>query len=228
MILCKTCTLIQRRNQRFTKRGGFINENLDINSITTGLKPQQYERGYPSEYEWGKCSICEGPLTKEDLIKSKLHEQRKGRSKNEFRINVTKIERGEINIMGGMDPLMRKYKGTPITGIGVMEYESGKLKTEIQYEDGYQIRLKHFYENGLIKSDSNVKGGQLHGKEKTWYENGELESECNYENDQVEGLFTKYYRTGEVEYIGHLKNNKQVGIWKYYSKNGELIKEEKY
>ena len=224
MILCKTCT----RDQRFIQRGGFINENLDINPITTRLTHQEYERGYPSEYEWGKCSKCEGPLSKEDVIKSKLQEQRKGRYKNEFRINVEKIEHGEMNIMGGLDPLMRKYKDNPITGIGIMEYKSGKLKTEIHYKDGYQIRLKHFYENGLIKSDSNVKGGQLHGKEKTWYEIGELESECNYENDQGEGLFKKYYRTGQLENKGHLKNNDPEGVWEYFHENGKLQLEVNY
>tara|TARA_B100000513_G_scaffold62711_1_gene24590 strand:+ start:79 stop:1002 length:924 start_codon:yes stop_codon:yes gene_type:complete len=218
MILCKSCI----RDQRFIQSGGYINKNLDLDlpHLITKLKHQKYE--------WGKCSKCDGPLTKQDVIKFNLKEQRKERDETQFRINVEKIERGEINIMGGMDPLMRKYKGEPITGIGIIEYESGKLKTEIHYKDGYQIRLKHFYENGLIKSDSNVKRGQLHGTEKTYYETGEIESKCNYQNDEGEGLFTKYYRTGQIENQGELHNTEPEGIWKYFYKNGQLQLEVNY
>lgn len=204
-MLCNDC--IKDKKQGITR---MVNVNLDIDFYNTS--------GYTNESLWGDCSNCRKGLSKTEFIYYKRHERRK----NEIVIDIEEIKHGDYNILGGFDPLLRKYKGNPFTGIGIINYESRKLKTEIYYEDGYQIRFKNFYESGLIKCDTCVKDGQSHGEEKTWYETGELESESNYENDKGEGLFKKYYKTGQVNTIGFMMNNEPIGIWKYFHINGQL------
>lgn len=60
-----------------------------------------------------------------------------------------------------------------------------------------------FYEEGAIKSKTEMKNGIRHGKHKTFYPDGKL---------KVNGKF---------------KNNKRVGTWRYYDESEKLIRKEK-
>lgn len=63
--------------------------------------------------------------------------------------------------------------------------------------------LRDFYEEGALKSESEVKGGKRHGRYREYYENGTLKVRGKYNNNQPKGT------------------------WKYYTEEGKFDKKEK-
>lgn len=64
--------------------------------------------------------------------------------------------------------------------------------------------LRDFYPEGAIKSESEVRDGQRHGRHREYYENGKLKLRGKYSRD------------------------KKVGTWKYYTEEGKFDKKEKF
>lgn len=60
-----------------------------------------------------------------------------------------------------------------------------------------------FYDDGAVKSKTEMKNGIRHGKHKAYHPNGKLKAN------------------------GKFKNNQRVGTWRYYDENEKLIKKEK-
>ena len=177
---------------------------------------------------WGNCVRCGTPFSKDDIVRQKLSEQKEKMNRNEIRVSHDKIERGGCNLMGVFDPLIRKYNGNPFSGIGIITNKSGRLKTEIYYNNGYQVRLKNYHKNGIIKSESEVKDGDLHGKEMTWFDSGRIESVVNYNKGKSDGSFLRYYESGVTHSEGQFTNDDLSGRWKYYNENGVIYLEVDY
>lgn len=75
-------------------------------------------------------------------------------------------------------------------------------KFHVEHFEGNVFR--EFYENGQLKSESEVKEGKRNGKHREYYENGSL---------KLRG-----------QYI----NNQKKGTWKYYTEEGKFDKREKF
>ncbi len=64
--------------------------------------------------------------------------------------------------------------------------------------------LRDFYEEGALKSESEVKNGKRHGRHREYYESGKLRARGKY------------------------VNNRPKGTWKYYTEEGKFERKEKF
>ncbi len=88
---------------------------------------------------------------------------------------------------------------------------------------------KTFYNNGQIRSRTQLKDNELHGKQKLYYPNGKLQRECSYKNGLCSGKVYYYYLNGKLQERYNLDTNCfKNGIYKQYYDNGELAECGKY
>jgi antitoxin component YwqK of YwqJK toxin-antitoxin module len=118
-------------------------------------------------------------------------------SKNVYDINNT-----YDNLSDGLKYL--KSTNMNVDGIVYTLYGNGfcKLRTEITYKQGVIYRMKWWYENGKLKSDTEYKDGKdLNGLVKEWWENGRLMREVLWDDeDIVSGEYWDKYGN-KVDYI---------------------------
>ena len=98
-------------------------------------------------------------------------------------------------------------------------YESGELRFENQLENGY---FKEYYKNGIIKTSSNYRDWQLHGKWIKYFQNGSVEWEVEYYNGLKHGFYKQFHSNNQLKLIGKLIKGKKEGEESQYYENGQL------
>ncbi len=80
--------------------------------------------------------------------------------------------------------------------------EDGVLDSEIPPGDGIR---RFFHENGALKCEVPVVGGETHGVARDWHDNGQLASETNYSHGKIQGVIRDWDTDGsllhEREYV---------------------------
>jgi len=137
-----------------------------------------------------------------------------------------------------------------VNGEQVFYYESGKLLSKGNFEDGKENGIwKYYYENGKIQIEGNYANGVESGAWKWYYESGEPMRVGNYKGGLSDGLWVNYYPSGIVSdsvlYVegrqhgravsyfengnksqeGTVNRDHQEGLWKVYYENGKLSTE---
>ena len=107
-------------------------------------------------------------------------------------------------------------------------YFDGLLKFEKNHKDGKMEKQILYYENGLIQSETNLKGGELDGKYIGWYENGKKKEEMNFKDEQLDGKWITYYESGNIQTETDYKDGKIDGKWTMYYENGQIYEETNY
>lgn len=110
------------------------------------------------------------------------------------------------------------------TGIELVYYPNGKLKSERKYNKGKKCgNGKYYYDNGKIEADYNYKNDKRHGICKEYHYNGKIRSECEYKNGKKHGIEKRYYNNGQLSYERHYKNGLRDS-WSisYEEKTGEI------
>lgn len=67
------------------------------------------------------------------------------------------------------------------------------------YFDGKNGVLRRYYDSGALKSEVNYRDGRLEGLSNTYYENGNICSRENYKNDKLNGLSKFYKINGDLK-----------------------------
>ena len=94
--------------------------------------------------------------------------------------------------------------------------DSNQLYSVETYKNGQlDGPYQSFYDNGILKEDSNYKNGKLHGSYKLYYSNGIKQTIANYKNGKLDGVHKSYFEWGE-----HRENT--------YFENGEMISKKEY
>ena len=115
------------------------------------------------------------------------------------------------------------YNDTPYSGYSVKYHMNGTLIEMVGFYNGKKEGIaKLWYDNGILKMESNYNQNSLVGSYKSWWRNGVLSSESNYVNGRVNGVEKKWFDNGVLSKQRNLLNGKEDGIQKAWLKNGKL------
>ena len=78
-----------------------------------------------------------------------------------------------------------------------------------------------------MKTEPFVKG-ILTGKVKIYYPNGKISSETNFKYDMKNGIHFGYHENKKMREQGSFRNDQKDGKWIYYDNAGKAIKTETY
>ncbi len=104
-----------------------------------------------------------------------------------------------------------------LNGFKKAQYQSGKIKSEGNYNNGVQTGYwKFYYSNGNMKMEGNYGSGKRNGFWKDYYESGEVKMEGNFQNCQRTGYWKYYASNGNLKSEGNYDNGVKNGTWKFY------------
>jgi len=115
-------------------------------------------------------------------------------------------------------------------GVWKRYYPSGKLKSEITFENNRPIgKYTLYYENGVIEEQGNWQKSKNIGEFKRNYENGEPHQEFVFsDSGKRNGLQVYYHSNGNIALEVKLVNGKETGIMKRYDEDGNLTEEKTF
>lgn len=103
-------------------------------------------------------------------------------------------------------------------------YKSGKVKSEIRYEDeelsGRQIR---YLKNGNRRVLITYKNGKRHGKFIEYYSNGDIKIKGQYRSGKKVGMFILYYKNGEIQERRYFSDEGQLLHYRKFNREGTQI-----
>lgn len=110
------------------------------------------------------------------------------------------------------------------TGIELVYYPNGVLKSEREYKDGKKCGYgKYYYDNGKLEADYNYKNNERHGICKEYHYSGKLRLVCEYKNGKKQGTEKRYYNSGQLSSEHSYKNGLRDGYSiSYKEKTGEI------
>ncbi len=108
-------------------------------------------------------------------------------------------------------------------------YNNGKLRSESQMKDG-AINGSHcfYYSSGQLKSKAYYVDGVAQGTIEHYYQNGQLESRSNWKNGKEEGEGVAFFPDGSILFRANYKAGKIVGRSLVYHKSGFLRERKLY
>lgn len=112
--------------------------------------------------------------------------------------------------------------------INFLFFRSIELLVLILLISGCSNSEKTFWENGKLKSEIEKEDGRYYGIATWYYENGLKQHECNYVNDTLQGKSTRWYVNGKTHSIEHYKDNQLHGTVQKFDLNGKRVAEENY
>ena len=113
-------------------------------------------------------------------------------------------------------------------GLSLQYFNSGKLKTEINYSHGVKQKAIQYYENGNKYVEFFYNDGKKHGKRTKYWENGRVQSTLEYNNGNPMPGLVEYksngqqltkYPTLNIERIDQLNTTGKYSIEIYFSSN---------
>ena len=102
--------------------------------------------------------------------------------------------------------------------------ENGLFYAPNETEPFTGVVVEH-YEEGSLKSKTEVEKGKLNGLSEGWHENGQLQIKEHYLNGVSHGLREKWRQDGSKESVGEIKNGKFEGTFRKWHPNGQLAEE---
>jgi len=121
--------------------------------------------------------------------------------------------------------------GNKINGVWRTYYESGNLKSAVNYLNGTLNGISYFYfddEVNTVATEINFENDVIIDSYKEFYDNGAQKAVLTYKDAKANGKAEFYYKTGKLKIEGEYKDGIKDGKWKYYDINGDLISKEKW
>lgn len=116
----------------------------------------------------------------------------------------------------------------PNNGTKYDYYYDGTVKTEYNLKDGELNGIyKTFHPNGNLEAQLNFINGKKNGEVKAYYDNGSLKKVFAYINDKENGKCTEYDLLGNIEALYYYKDGEINGLTVLY-KNGLPDEETEY
>ena len=101
-------------------------------------------------------------------------------------------------------------------------YQSGKVHFDFKYKSGQREGLSNaWHVNGKKKAEQNFKDGQLHGVAFEWYKEGQKKSEINFKAGKRHGVSFAWYENGQLKLENYFKDGKKHGAFTMWSDNGQ-------
>ena len=99
----------------------------------------------------------------------------------------------------------------------------GQLEMEVFNELGRRTGyIRHFHENGQLKSQGNYVNGQLSGDLTVFFADGSIQAEYHYANGLKTGKNLEYFENGDLKIESdHSRNGSQVTVKEFWG-NGEV------
>ncbi len=175
--------------------------------IENGMKCNTWvEDYYPSGKLMHKGFYVEGKLNMYKNYYANGQEERSFRNINEYRCNLK------------------------------IYHTNGKMKSDIDYSEGYEYKTVDFYPNGNKEYVEELdKGKELFILKEYYYENGILAKRTVIENKKKKWYSHKeFYEDGKIKEEGTLVYSPNLGdyikdgIWKLYDKNAKLVADQYY
>ncbi|RLD58249.1 MAG: hypothetical protein DRJ01_12820 [Bacteroidetes bacterium] len=128
-----------------------------------------------------------------------------------------------------------KYEGTvsdrKIVGLCRSYYESGNIKSSVNYKNGQADGFATFYydtNKQTIKAEIEFKEDEIINIYREFYENGKRKAIISFENGKFDGDAASFYKNGILKMKGKYKNGKKNGKWEFFTKTGEIINKTKW
>ena len=83
---------------------------------------------------------------------------------------------------------------------------------------------REYYDDGVLKRETNFKDGQVHGPCRLYYKEGGLRKQVNYEEGILQGKAYELYENGQYKVESNYIDGKADGESKIYYENGNLYK----
>ena len=118
-----------------------------------------------------------------------------------------------------------------IQGSGTFEsfYPNGKMRSQIEYEDGgYHGKLTFWHANGLKEQESNAIHGVTEGDYRIWHPNGQLALSMKYKDDMQDGMKQRWYADGKPWSYVRFEHGVMRGELKQWFQNGKLERRGEY
>ncbi|WP_298534731.1 hypothetical protein [uncultured Algibacter sp.] len=116
------------------------------------------------------------------------------------------------------------YNKSPFNGIIMSSYDSGVIKSKVEYiegrKDGSEIQ---WYENGSKLMERFYAKGFKVGIHKAWWENGNLKFEYHFNNEgKYNGSMKEWYQSGQPLRAFNYKNGKEDGAQRLWKPDGQI------
>ncbi len=118
-----------------------------------------------------------------------------------------------------------------IIGTWKTYYESGRIKSSVNYKEGKIEGETFFYyddENKTIRAEAFFEEDQLTGNYFEFYENGAQKAKLQYSKGVADDEAWFYYPNGKLKIEGNYKNGLKHGKWVYFNEKGKAIGKEKW
>jgi len=113
----------------------------------------------------------------------------------------------EINLPGQKQPEFQIVD----TGLILEAIKDTLFLTKEIFLDDLDVKIfKHFYENGKLEIEAEIKNGLKHGAYKEYFETGELKMEGKYKADKKDGIWKQYNNDGKLLAKRRYKDDQQV------------------
>ena len=122
-------------------------------------------------------------------------------------------------------------KNDNINGIWKTYYESGYLKSSVNYTDGKINGEAFFYFDSPDTKKMislNFEDDVIEGEFNEFFETGARKSKINYVSGKKDGEAEFYHKTGSIKIDAEFKDNLNHGKWIYFDENGKEIGKEKW
>lgn len=132
----------------------------------------------------------------------------------------------ELNILDAVKKEGLYYspgQSDPFTGNVVDFYEDGPIKSRTQILSGQLHGVSEgWFKNGQLQIREHFKEGVAHGERLKWREDGSKESEGEVVDGELEGTFRKWHPNGQLAQEIEMKNGKPHGLSQAWHESGEL------
>ncbi|NPA67598.1 MAG: DUF3352 domain-containing protein [Chlorobi bacterium] len=118
-----------------------------------------------------------------------------------------------------------------ITGNWKTYYESGNIKSSVNYTDGEPEGDAYFYydtPDHTKRADATFEKGKITGTYFEYYENGAQKAKMQYDDGKPDGDAEFYYPSGKLKIKAEYKNGLKHGRWIYYDERGKPVGKEKW
>ena len=128
-----------------------------------------------------------------------------------------------------------KYEGTvsdgKIVGLCRSYYESGNIKSQVNYKNGQIDGFATFYydtTNQTVKSEVEFENNKIINTYREFYKNGNRKAIISIEKEKFNGDAAYFYKNGVLKMKGKYKNGKKNGKWEFFNKTGEIYNKTKW
>jgi len=102
-------------------------------------------------------------------------------------------------------------------------YKNGKIREEINYENGIKHGVyKYYFENGNLGMELNYRYGISNGSQKHWHENNTLKAEWTTVDGEKDGVYKSYHFNGQLHIQTFYVLGKLNGMYKQWYVSNEL------